>query len=133
MKCHNVITMTLFMQDVLFVLKKVSLKCQEGNSVVTEIALSIKTTIAQLNAMRSKDGPFLQKMNEFEITDIPFNGSTSRSLGQLKSGHYDLSIQRQNLVDDIIEALSVQFEDLSDGVVKAASIANFREWPLKER
>ena len=95
------------MQDVLFVLKKVSLKFQEENSLVAEVALSIKTTIAQLHAMRSKDGPFLQKIKQFEITDVPFKGSTSRSLHQLKSGHYDLSIQRQNFLYNITEALSV--------------------------
>ena len=82
------------MQDVLFVLKNVSLKFQEENSVVAEVALSIKTTIAQLNAMRSKMGHSC-KIKEYEITDLPFKGSSSRSLGQLNSGHYDLSIQRQ--------------------------------------
>ena len=81
MKCHNIITMALFMQDVLFVLKKVSLKFQEENSVVAEVALNIMTTIVKLNAMRSKDRPFFQKIKEFEITDVPFKGPTSRSLG----------------------------------------------------
>ena len=41
---------------------------------MAEVALSIKTTTAQLNAMRSKDGPFLQKIKEFESTDVPFKG-----------------------------------------------------------
>ena len=116
-----------------FVINKVSLKFQEENSVVAEASQSIKTTIAQLNAMRSKDGPFLQKIKEFKITDLPFKGLTPRSLDQLKRGHYDLSIQRQNLLDNITEALCVQFEDASDGVLKAISIANFREWTLEER
>ena len=71
---------------------------------MAEVALSIKTTIAQLNALRSKDEPFLQKI---KVTDVPFKGSPSRSLGQLKSGHYYTCIQRQNLLDDITEALSV--------------------------
>ena len=71
MRCHNVIAMALFMQDVLFVLKKVSLKFQEENSVVAEGALSIKNTNAQLNAMRSKMDHSCKKIKEFEITDDP--------------------------------------------------------------
>ena len=63
--------MALFMQDVLFVLKKVSLKFQEENSVVAEGALSIKNTNAQLNAMRSKLDHSCKKIKEFEITDDP--------------------------------------------------------------
>ena len=51
-KCYDVIAMALFLQDVLFVLKIVFLKFHEENSVVADIALSIKTTIAKLNAMR---------------------------------------------------------------------------------
>ena len=98
MKCHNVKAIALFMLDVLFVLKKVSLKFQEENSVLAGFALSIKMTIGQLNAMRSKDGPLLQKIKEFEITDVLFKSSTSRLQGQLKSGHYDPSMQRQNLL-----------------------------------
>ena len=82
-KCYDVIAMALFLQDVLFVLKKVSLKFQEETSVVADMALNIKTTIAQLNAMRSKDGPFLQKLKDFQIIDAPTRGSTTRSLSQL--------------------------------------------------
>ena len=59
--------------------------------------------------------------------------SISRSVGQLKSSHYDLGIQGKHLLDDITEAFSVWFEDVSDGVVKATSVANFSEWPLEER
>ena len=83
-KCYDVIAMALFLQDVLFVLKKVSLKFQEENLVVADMALSIKTTTAPLNAMRSKDGPFLQKLKDFQIIDAPTTGSTKRSLSQLK-------------------------------------------------
>ena len=60
MKYRNILAMALLIQDVLFVLKKVSLKFQEENSVVAEVVLTIKITIAQLNAMISKDGPFSQ-------------------------------------------------------------------------
>ena len=121
--------MALFLQDVLFVLKKVSLKFQEENLVVADMALSIKTTIAQLNAMRSKDGPFLQKLKDFQIIDVPTRGSATSSLSQLTRGQSDLKRQRQHLLDDITEALSTCFEDTTNGLIKAMSIANFKEWP----
>ena len=47
-KCNNVRAVALFMEDVLFVLKKVSLKFQEENSVVAKVALSIKTKCLML-------------------------------------------------------------------------------------
>ena len=130
-KCYDLITMALFLQDVLFVLKKVSLKFQEENSVVADMALSIKTTTAQLNVMRSKDGPFLQKLKDFQIIDAPTRGSTTRSLSQLTRGQSDLKRQRQHLLDDITEALSTHFKDTTNGLIKATSIANFKEWPLE--
>ena len=129
--CYSdLIAIALFLQNVLFVLKKVSLKFQEENSVVADMALSIKTAIAQLNAMRSKDGPFLQKLKDFQIIDAPTRGST-RSLSQLTRGQSDLKRQRQHLLDDITEALPTCFEDTTNGLLKATSIANFKEWPLE--
>ena len=107
------------------------LKVQEENSVVADTALSIKITIAQLNAMRSKDGPFLQKLKDFQIIDATTRGSTTRSLSQLTRGQSDLKRQRQHLLDDITEALSTHFKDTTNGLIKPMSIANSKEWHLE--
>ena len=57
-KAHDIVAMALLLQDILFVLKKVSLKFQEENSVVADMALAIKTTISQLQLFKSRDGPY---------------------------------------------------------------------------
>ena len=46
-KAHEIIAIDLFLQDVLFVLKKVSLKFQEENSIVADMSPCMKTTITQ--------------------------------------------------------------------------------------
>ena len=93
MKSYDVIVMVFFLQDVLFVLKKVSLKFQEENSVAADISLSIKSTITQLQTLKSKDGPFLQQIREFEISDASSRGSTTRSLVRLTGNHGQLPKQ----------------------------------------
>ena len=93
MKSYDVMAMVLFLQDVLFVLKKVSLKFQEENSVAADISLTIKSTITQLQILKSKDGPFLQQIREFEISDVPSTGSTTWSLVRLTGNHDQLPKQ----------------------------------------
>ena len=49
-----VIAMVLFLQDVLTVLHKVSLKFQEEKSVVADISVCIKTTISRIKALEKR-------------------------------------------------------------------------------
>ena len=81
-KAHDIVAMALLLQDILFVLKKVSLKFQEENSVVAD-------TISQLQLLKSRDGPYFQKFKEFEIGDTPSQGTTTHSLVQLNKSHSD--------------------------------------------
>ena len=133
MKSYDVMAMVLFLQDVLFVLKKVSLKFQEENSVAADISLTIKSTITQLQILKSKDGPFLQQIREFEISDVPSTGSTTRSLVRLTGNHDQLPRQQEQLIDNLCHALSVRFaETETEEVLKATSLANFKLWPADE-
>ena len=133
MKSYDVVAMVLFLQDVLFVLKKVSLKFQEENSVSADISLTIKSIITQLQTLKSKDGAFLQQIREFEVSDVPSRGSTTRSLVRLTGNHDQLPKHREQLVDNLCHALSVRFaETETEGVLKATSLANFKLWPTDE-
>ena len=46
--------MALFLQDLLTVLYKVSLKFQEDNSVVADISICIKTTASRIKSLEKK-------------------------------------------------------------------------------
>ena len=61
-KAYDIVAMALFLQDALFILKKVSLKFQEENSLVLDMAVAIRTTISQLQVLKSKDGPYFQSL-----------------------------------------------------------------------
>ena len=131
-KTQDIVAMALFLQDVLFILKKVSLKFQEENSLVVDMALAIKTTISQLQVLKSEDGPYFQKFNDFEIGDGPSQGTTTHSLVQLIKGHSDFQRQKVQLLQAICDALSMRFEHGMDVVISATSVANFKQWPLQE-
>ena len=131
-KAHDIVAMALLLQDILFVLKKVSLKFQEENSVVADMALAIKTTISQLQLYKSRDGPYFQKFKEFEIGDTPSQGTTTHSLVQLNKSHSDFQQQKVQLLLAICDALSMKFNHGMDAVISATSVANFKQWPLEE-
>ena len=120
--------MALFLQDVLFILKKVSLKFQEENSVVADVFLTIRTTIRQLEALKFKDGPFSQNLDQFELSNNPSRGSTTRSLVQLCAMNGDIKKHKEQLLQDIGQVLSTRFENNASAVTKATSVANFKEW-----
>ena len=48
---HDVIAMALFLQDILTALHKVSLEFQQDSSVVADISLCIKTTLARIQSL----------------------------------------------------------------------------------
>ena len=56
-KSRDVISMALFLQDVLTVLQKVSLKFQEEGSVVADVSLTIKTTLKRIESFITNNGP----------------------------------------------------------------------------
>ena len=52
--------MALFLEDLLTVLQKVSLKFPEEGSVAADVSLTIKTIVARLKSFATSDGPSLQ-------------------------------------------------------------------------
>ena len=99
--------MDLYLQDVMSVLKVFSLKFQEENSVAADINLSIKITMKQLQAMKLNDGTCLQKLNEFLTTDAPSGSIKTRSLVELTKGQGDIEKQREQLLNNICQAMSI--------------------------
>ena len=99
--------MALFLQDVMSVLKMISLKFKEENSVDGDINLSINITMKQLQAMKFKDGTYLQKLNEFQTTDSPSGSTKTRSLIELTKGQGDIQNQKEQLPSNICQALSI--------------------------
>ena len=71
-------------------------------------------------------------LNLFETSDTPSQGASTCSLVQLIKGPSDLQKQKVQLLDDIYKALSTRFEHGMDVVIKATSVANFKQWPLDE-
>ena len=112
MKSSDIVAMALFLQDVLFILKKVSLKFQEENSVVADVFLTIRTTIRQLEALNFKDGPFSQNLDQFELSNNPSRGSTTRSLVQLCAMNGDIKKHKEQLLQDIGQALSTHLRTM---------------------
>ena len=55
-----------------------SKKFQEEGSVVADVSLTIKSTVRALELLSTKDGPFLQKLGEFEKCEYPTAGSNTR-------------------------------------------------------
>ena len=53
-RSRDVIAMALFLQDILTILNKVSLKFQEENSVVADVSVSVKTTIARIKSLANR-------------------------------------------------------------------------------
>ena len=70
--------MALFLKDVLTILARVSKKFQEEGSIVADVSLTIKSTVRALELLSTKDGPFLQKLGEFEKCEYPTAGSNTR-------------------------------------------------------
>ena len=54
------------------------------------MALIIKPTISQLQALSVKEGPHYQKFDNFEVTDCPTKGPSTCTLVQLSRGLADL-------------------------------------------
>ena len=77
---QDIIAMALFLQDILTVLHKVSLKFQKHGSIVAEVSLCINTAIKTLQRFNNTDGPFLQKLPKFETSSAPSAGATTRDL-----------------------------------------------------
>ena len=132
LRSKDIISMVLFLHDVLTVLKKVSLKFQEEGSVVADVSLTVKTAITRIKSFAETDGPSLQKLQQFETCELPTVGATTRTVYKLTAGRGLLDMERIKIVDSLISALGVRFEDTSTNVVQATSLANFRVWPVRE-
>ena len=125
--------MSLFLKDVLTILARVSKKFQEEGSVVADVSLTIKSTMTALELMSTKDGPFLQKLGEFEKCEYPTPGSNTRKTYKLMGSDGQISSSREKLINLLCEKLKTCFEDTVEKIVDATSVANFKQWPLNEK
>ena len=125
--------MSLFLKDVLTILARVSKKFQEEGSVVADVSLTIKSTMRALELLSTKDGPFLQKLGEFEKCEYPTFGSNIRRTYKLLGSDGQISSCREKLINLLCEKLKTRFEDNIAKIVSATSIANFKQWPLNEK
>ena len=122
--------MALFLQDILTVLHKVSLKFQKHGSIVAEVSLCINTAIKTLPRFSNTDGPFLKKLPKFETFSAPSAGATTRQIYKLTCGSGILATERNVLVEALCTALECRFDDTS--VVKVTAITDFKMWPTSE-
>ena len=60
-RSRDILTMSLFLKDVLTILARVSKKFQEEGSVVVDVSLTIKSPMRALELMSTKDDPFFTK------------------------------------------------------------------------
>ena len=105
--------MALFLQDILTVLHKVSLKFQKYGSIVAEVSLCINTAIKTLQRFNNTDGLFLKKLPKFETSSAPSAGATTRQTYKLTCGSGILATERNVLVE-------------------ALCTADFKMWPMSE-
>ena len=61
----------------------------------------------QLQAMKLKDGTYLKRLDEFQTTDALSGNTKTRSLVELTKGQGDIQNQRQQLLNNICQALSI--------------------------
>ena len=130
LRSQDITAMALFLQDILTVLHKVSLKFQKHGSTVAEVSLCINTAIKTLQQFNNTDGPFLKKLPKFETSSAPSAGATTRQTYTLTCGSGILATERNVLVEALCTALEQRFDDTS--VVKATAIADFKMWPTSE-
>ena len=132
-RSRDILAMSLFLKDVLTILARVSKKFQEEGSVVADVSLTIKSTMRALELMSTKDGPFLQKLGEFEKCEYPTPGSNTRKTYKLMGSDGQISSSREKLINLLCEKLKTCFEDTVEKIVSATSVANFKQWPLNEK
>ena len=101
---RDILAMSLFLKDVLTILARVSKKFQEDRSVVADVSLTIKSTMRALELLSTKDGPFLQKLGEFEKCEYPTFGSNKRTYKLLGSDG-QISSCREKLINLLCEKL----------------------------
>ena len=102
---QDIIAMALFLQDILTVLHKVSLKFQKHGSIVAEVSLCINTAIKTLQRFSNTDGPFLKKLPKFETFSAPSAGATTRQTYTLTCGSGILATER-NVVKKSLSSLN---------------------------
>ena len=132
LRSRDIIAMALFLEDLLTVLQKVSLKFQEEGSVAADVSLTIKTTVARLKSFATSDGPSLQRLPQFETCQAPSAGTASRNIYKMAGDTGLRDSDRIALINLLSTRLSTRFEDTSHGIIHSTSIANFKLWPEKE-
>ena len=117
--------MALFLDDILTVLQKVSMKFQEEGSVVADVSLTIKTALTCIKSFAGNNGPSFHKLSNYEIIEGLVVGPTTREIYKLTGGNGELTVERQKLITKLCENLEVHFEDTTQGLIKCTYIANF--------
>ena len=130
-KSCDVISMALFLQDVLTVLQKVSLKFQEKGSVVADVSLTIKTTFKRIESFITNNVPSFHKLAEYEQYENTA-GPAARQTFNLTGGDGSLINERKKLIEMLCKNMKVRFEDTGHQLIHSTSIANFKMWPDKE-
>ena len=115
------------------ILARVSKKFQEEGSVVADVLLTIKSKVRALELLSTKDGPFLQKLGEFEKCEYPTAETNTRRTYKLMGNDGQISSCREKLIKLLCEKLKTCFEDTVEKIVGATSVANFKQWPLNEK
>lgn len=132
LRSKDIIAMALFLEDILIVLQKVSLKFQEEGSVAADVSLTIKTALACIKSFATTDGPSLQRLQKFETCQAPSAGAETRNTYKMTGGTGLHDTDRMALIDLMCSSLNKRFEDSSHGIIHSTSIANFKLWPEKE-
>ena len=86
LRSQDIIAMALFLQDILTVLHKASLKFQKHGSIVAEVSSCINTAIKTLQRFNNTDGPLLKKLPKFQTSSAPSAGATTRQTYKLTCG-----------------------------------------------
>ena len=129
---RDIIGMALFLQDILMVLHKDSLKSQEEGSVVADVSLAIKTALKHTESFAINSGPSFQNLAKYETVKGLAAGATIRETYRLTCGNGELIEERKKLVEMLCKNMKVRFEDANHGLTKSTAVANFKMWPDKE-
>ena len=86
------------------------MKFQEG-SVVADVSLTIKTTVAQIKSFGTSDGQSLQRLPQFATCQTPSAGTTTRNTYKMTGGSGLHDTDRKVLIELLCSNLSTHFED----------------------
>ena len=160
LQSHDIISMALFLQDILLVLYKVSLKFQEEGSVVADVSLTIKTALIRIKVLSTRLHFFFEIYHyiihlTYNYVFCNYQASClsiclvmdyfCKNLQSLKlamlplmvlqqgiHGDGEINNDRSRLIDLLCNKIQIRFQDANSGIISATSFANFNVWPDDE-